>query len=471
MSQGPPTIDQFLGGDFADVDLEDILTPAGNFLRYDPDDERIVGSPVVAEDILAALGYTPADGGDLDALAVSFAAHNHDSRYARRADNLSDLADTGTARMNLGLGTAATEAESAFARLLGRAGGQTLNLDTASGGSGTINSTAHATKGPINLNGGAVVIGSDGWARFTGAFTENTTTPGLYTGIVSGTPRVLFADGTNSRNWQIDNANGTFRWLTPGTVQMSLTTASRLTITSINLASNYLIDDSRGINLHGNATRPAQVPDASLLVGFSQTDDTNRATGNVYAAGSLILPRASTPSGTRRNAATIDAVLSTLADASWQGRLVLSAGDYNGLREGIRIDADGTRANVTLLSGTLYLNTTPVIGMIATGVLGGGYIAQISSNNNLINGSLVGDLAFRTQFPYRIIFSSDSGGSIQAKIDTNGRWYNMAPNSAPTDADLPNSMMTAWLDESAGKMKWRVRKSDGTYATAELAYA
>lgn len=44
------------------------------------------------------------------------------------------------------------------------------------------------------------------------------------------------------------------------------------------------------------------------------------------------------------------------------------------------------------------------------------------------------------------------------------------PNVAPADADLSNSEATAWLDEVAGKLKFRIKKSNGILATAEVAY-
>lgn len=68
---------------------------------------------------------------------------------------LAALADAAAGRTALGLGTIAVEAETAYAKLAGRAGGQTLKGDTASGGDLTLESTAHATKGNIVLAGPA----------------------------------------------------------------------------------------------------------------------------------------------------------------------------------------------------------------------------------------------------------------------------------------------------------------------------
>lgn len=73
------------------------------------------------------------------------------------ASNLSDLNSAATARTNLGLGTMATQAESSYALLAGRAGGQTLNGGTAASENIIIQSTGHATKGYILLGTGGLV--------------------------------------------------------------------------------------------------------------------------------------------------------------------------------------------------------------------------------------------------------------------------------------------------------------------------
>jgi len=50
-----------------------------------------------------------------------------------------------------------------------------------------------------------------------------------------------------------------------------------------------------------------------------------------------------------------------------------------------------------------------------------------------------------------------------------GRVFEGTPNSPPTDAHLDNGMISAYLDQSGNKIKWRAKYSDGTLKTGEVA--
>jgi hypothetical protein len=60
--------------------------------------------------------------------------------------------------------------------------------------------------------------------RFVGAYTENTTNTGVHLGYFGGNPRVGLFTGTASQNWQIDNNGGVFRFYTPGSTALELST-------------------------------------------------------------------------------------------------------------------------------------------------------------------------------------------------------------------------------------------------------
>lgn len=100
---------------------------------------------------------------------------------------------------------------------------------------GTVTGNIQVVSGAISTDS-SVSAGSDistlgnlnasGSGRFQGPYGEATSTRGVYTGVVSATPRILFADGNNSLNWQIDNSGGVFRWFLPGQEHMKLSASS-----------------------------------------------------------------------------------------------------------------------------------------------------------------------------------------------------------------------------------------------------
>ena len=98
------------------------------------------------------------------------------------------------------------------------------------------------TSGNISAGGNVTVanlIVPVGSGQFSGQFNESIATAGVFIGNAgtSGgiTPRIGFFNGVSTQNWQIDNAVGTFRWFTPGTVRMSLNPNGNLILPSGNV--------------------------------------------------------------------------------------------------------------------------------------------------------------------------------------------------------------------------------------------
>lgn len=63
------------------------------------------------------------------------------------------------------------------------------------------------------------------------------------------------------------------------------------------------------------------------------------------------------------------------------------------------------------------------------------------------------------------IFSAGAG----SKNKLEGRVMQGTPNSAPTDADLGNGQISAYLDQAGNALKYRVKYSDGTLKTGQVA--
>lgn len=63
-----------------------------------------------------------------------------------------------------------------------------------------------------------------------------------------------------------------------------------------------------------------------------------------------------------------------------------------------------------------------------------------------------------------------SGGVPKARLHSTGSTILGAATTAVADADIGNSQVNIWLDEATGKLKFRIRKSAGGYAVAEVPY-
>jgi hypothetical protein len=57
------------------------------------------------------------------------------------------------------------------------------------------------------------------------------------------------------------------------------------------------------------------------------------------------------------------------------------------------------------------------------------------------------------------------------RLKSSGRIQYGVPNSAPTDGDIANNQVSAYLDEAGALLKFRVRQSDGSYKTGQVAIA
>jgi hypothetical protein len=98
--------------------------------------------------------------------------------------------------------------------------------------------------------------------------------------------------------------------------------------------------------------------------------------------------------------------------------------------------------------------------------------AFIFSSTASYGGSPQAFLQYSTTNTIKLVTSlnGSTGAHLQmGTLNSVGPQYTGAPASAPTDANIANNQISAYLDESGGNLKFRIRKSDGTYKTATLA--
>jgi len=127
-----------------------------------------------------------------------------------------------------------------------------------------------------NISAGNITVGNiitTGSGQFSGPFNENTTVSGVFVGNLNTTPRIGFFNGNTTQNWQIDNSDGSFRWYTPGVVQMSLNSSGTLTVGNIlptaNNVSNIGSASSKFRIIHAQATQ-AQYADLAEIYSSDQ---------------------------------------------------------------------------------------------------------------------------------------------------------------------------------------------------------
>ena len=155
----------------------------------------------------------------------------------------------------------------------------------------------------------------------------------------------------------------------------------------------------------------------------------------------------------------------------------------------IYCDGSGSGANVYgLFSGALR-GGLQVESLVCNSASLDGYIAphfwnsSAPGNFTLGDGGYTFDLLFGgpdlcyVRGPYslggvgnnlQIVNKNTNGGIILSPVAASGVQIGAAA-SAPTDSNLGNSTVTIYLDETGNNLKFRVRKSDGTYKTATLA--
>ena len=129
----------------------------------------------------------------------------------------------------------------------------TLQAETIGNVGATFTGLSLALTNWANIAGNLLV---SGYGHFSGQFDESSTVAGMFvgnTGIPGAlSPAVGFFNGNTSQNWQIDNSNGTLRWVTPGITRMSLDSGTSQLNVSGNVVTQGGIYTTTGLFWAGN---------------------------------------------------------------------------------------------------------------------------------------------------------------------------------------------------------------------------
>lgn len=169
-----------------------------------------------------------------------------------------------------------------------------------------------------------------------------------------------------------------------------------------------------------------------------------------------------------------------------ENALVRSAGSGGNARGDGAVDLQRNRgANTQVASGDNavigggYGNTSSgyassVVGgyyNIASGDMAsvlGGYSNIASGDTSSVMGAYM-HAAGKNTHVFGVASSEVTFSQDDAFITYGLRAYLHAPNTAPTDADLKNSSISFWLDETNDALTFRVKYSDGTLKTGTVA--
>lgn len=246
-----------------------------------------------------------------------------------------------------------------YVKFAGRSGGQTLSGDTASAGNLTLNSTAHATKGKVFLNGattyvgsaGQIVVGNGGVLSLqdTGAATTITLdaanatygSPLLSVGTTSNTYATFVLSATAYAKWRFYDATGEYCQIPFGRGSVQFTT--------FNGASTYYpinYNTTSGLAAFGY---PSYLGQATVLTQATTTPGVV-VCGMSDQTAPLTLYKSQSSTTANTDSGVIDSGFVVSAHTSRTGYLDLYAPDFNSgtfptnWRKGVRVSSDGTQA-------------------------------------------------------------------------------------------------------------------------------
>lgn len=177
----------------------------------------------------------------------------------------------------------------------------------------------------------------------------------------------------------------------------------------------------------------------------------------------------------------------TFAGGVFNGDVIGRAYVRNSYGTALRTLTGNTAGRIQGKYGMVSVEDTLILSDSWDYATGSGDAANQGAASIFLNGGqnpgLSGSIVFNT-----IGYGAAAAPVERARIDSSGNLGlgTNAPKStlhstgstilggaatAVADGDLGNGQINVWLDETAGNLSFRIRKSDGTYATASVAYA
>lgn len=367
------------------------------------------------------------------------------------ASNLADLTDPAAARTSLGLGTAATQASTAFA------------------------AAAH-THAAADIVSGTVAVARLPLLAASGAGHAAGLAPDP--GAAAGTTRFLREDAT----WAVPAGGGGGG--TPGGAAGQLQWNSAGAFAGV---AGTTVAGAGTIVLHAAPAAtdiPLAVQGAAAQTATLQ--EWRKSDGTVLAKvdkdGRFTFPTVTTFTGSWANSLSINGATVTNQEPEWTFKL--GATTVFGVRSNAQAQFT---TGISLNSGGDFVIGSAAVpyGMIRVGAQ---RVELLDTSNPAMQLS-TSTAAFASGFGVKIqnvatvgilVLAaaaqtgdlqrwSDNSAAVLTKVGADGRFYGRSPNAAPTDANIGNNQYSFYLDEAGNSLKVRVRYSDGTYKTGTIA--
>ena len=254
----------------------------------------------------------------------------------------------------------------------GVSGGQTIDGDTASAGAITINSTAHATKGSVNFNGGLAAFNADCSVLTTpnafaiggashGSFGSYSIALG-YAAISSNTATVSVGQSSQATGYQSVALGAGAVASGYGAIVVGSGTASQ----NFGIMVGYSCTAAYAGSIAIGTTAATTAANQCVIGGNNVNGFVNEFVVCANTTGLTFTGQVVSSTSVFRNAGRIKYTLPTGTDASRIGSIALYACDYSGTdRLGLQITSTGSVVQVGMFGATPV--SQPTAGGVTSG--------------------------------------------------------------------------------------------------------